>query len=68
MALASYGPGVTVEDLRGDVSAEQIAELVLRHEGLNPEMHRQQYEWIIDAANDWLFDPHGRGARSGLPD
>jgi hypothetical protein len=24
-------------------------------------------KWLRDLVDDWLFDPHGRGARSGLP-
>jgi hypothetical protein len=30
-------------------------------------MNRRQYEGLVATTNDWLFDPRGRGARSGLP-
>jgi hypothetical protein len=44
-----------------------MVELVLRGEGLDPSTTpgtlRESIEQLID---DWLFDPNGYGARSGL--
>ncbi|HTB49712.1 MAG TPA: hypothetical protein VNV44_09825 [Solirubrobacteraceae bacterium] len=66
--LSDYGPGnLTADEIAPDMTAEAIAETMLRREGLDPLVDRGQYERLVGAANDWLFDPAGRGARSGLP-
>jgi hypothetical protein len=59
--------GLTVDDLTDELAADQIAEMVLRGEGLDPVIDGQQRDQVARTVNDWLFDPHGRGATSGLP-
>ena len=53
--------------LTADLSAGAIAEMVLRAEGLEPEMDREQYADVLRIVQDWLFDAHGRGTESRLP-
>ena len=48
-------------------SRDDIARRVLRIEGLDPVLDSKQYDEVCEIVNDWLFDPRGRGARSGLP-
>ena len=68
VALSDYGPGnLAADEISGVLTAEAIAEMILRREGLDPVVDRKQYHRVVAAANDWLFDPRGRGARSGLP-
>jgi hypothetical protein len=68
VGLSDYGPGnLTADEIVSGLTAEEVAETMLRREGLDPVMDREQYERLVAAANDWLFDPRGRGARSGLP-
>jgi hypothetical protein len=68
IALSDYsGTGLSTEDLTEDLSAHEIAEMILRREGLDPAIDRQQYERVVETTIDWLFDRRGRGARSGLP-
>ena len=59
--------GLTPEDLTEELSAREIAELVLEGEGLDPRLNAKMREGVERTVNDWLFDAHGRGARSGLP-
>ena len=49
-------------------ASQDIAEAILRREGLDPVTDRRQYERVANAVDDWLFNPRGRGAKSGLPD
>lgn len=57
----------TADDLTGETATE-VVDAVLVAEGLNPVTadsgQRAQIKAIV---YDWLFDPYGRGARSGLP-
>ena len=60
--------GLTVDDLTAELNADQITEMILRGEGLDPAMtDREQSAVVLRMVQDWLFDPSGRGARSGLP-
>jgi hypothetical protein len=59
--------GLTVHDLTDELSADEITEMVLRGEGLDPVIDDKQRDYVTRVAKDWLFDPRGRGARSGLP-
>ena len=54
-------------DLDGE-TADAVVDSVLRVEGRDPMTadSRQRAE-IKAVVEDWLFDPHGRGERSGLP-
>ncbi len=49
--------------------AESVTEAILRAE-LGPDhlSDRRTLAWLRDLVDDWLVDPEGRGARSGLPD
>lgn len=56
-----------IDPRKHDVS--EIVDRILRAEGIDqPEYYdtqtRRDFTQIL---NDWLFDPHGRGATSGLP-
>jgi len=60
--------GLTVDDLTDELSADEITEMVLRGEGLDPGLtDRKQSAGVLRTVQDWLFDPQGRGAKSGLP-
>lgn len=61
------GTGLTADDLTSDLSVDQIAELVLLGEGLDPIIDSDQCRRVARTVADCLFDPHGRGAGSGLP-
>jgi len=50
------------------MSVDEVVEAVLVAEGWNPVMcDRKVKAYLAQAVGDWLFDPRGRGARSGLP-
>jgi hypothetical protein len=53
--------------LGDELGADEIAEMVLRREGLDPVIDGKQRDQVSQTVRDWLFDPQGRGARSGLP-
>ena len=60
--------GLAVDDLTAELSADEITEMLLRGEGLDPVMtDRKQSADVLRMVQDWLFDPRGRGASSGLP-
>lgn len=60
--------GLTADDLTAELSADEITEMVLRGEGLDPIMtDRKQAASVLRMVHDWLFDARGRGAKSGLP-
>ena len=70
--LCSHGGycsnGLTVDDLVGDLTADEITEMVLRGEGLDPVMGSGEARDEVGCmVKDWLFDARGRGAKSGLP-
>lgn len=66
--LSDYSTtGLTADDLMGDLSAKDIAEMILRREGLDPVMDQEQFERVMRTTIVWMFDPHSRGAKSGLP-
>jgi hypothetical protein len=58
--------GLVADDLGDELTAGEITDMVLRGEGLDPVMDRTQRESVKKVVEDWLFDPLGRGARSGL--
>jgi hypothetical protein len=62
-----FGIGLSADELVDGLTAEDIADIVLRREGLNPAIDRRQRQRLIAIVEDWLFDPQGRGASSGLP-
>lgn len=60
--------GLTVDDLTAELNANEITDMVLRREGLDPVLcDRKQSACVLHMVQDWLFDPRGRGAKSGLP-
>lgn len=59
--------GLTADDLTDDLDATQIAEMVLRGEGLDPVTEPSKRAGLMRAIDSWLVDPRGPGARSGLP-
>jgi hypothetical protein len=66
-----YCGGDTRWSVESDFDGEtpdEIVDTVLLVEGLDPaEVDPCQRAQILTVVNDWLFDPHGRGERSGLP-
>ncbi len=63
-----YCNQLTADALTDARSADEVVDAVLIAEGLDPvkcsRATRAQLAAVVDG---WLFDPHGRGARSGLP-
>ena len=59
--------GLTPEDLTDDLSADKIFELILDREGEGPLVDCKQHKWLRRLVEEWLFNPAGRGVRSGLP-
>jgi hypothetical protein len=62
--------GLTADDLTDDLSADEITEMVLHGEGLNTDPlmgSGKARDEVGRMVRDWLFDPGGRGVRSGLP-
>jgi len=60
--------GLRSEDFTGDLTADDITDVIITREGLDPVMIpkrlRQQVRQVVV---DWWFKPDGPGARSGLP-
>lgn len=65
--LGFCSTGLTPEDLTETQSAREIADMVLTREGLRPGIDETMRNSVERQVSDWLFDPHGRGAKSGLP-
>ena len=65
--------GLTVDDLAADLTVDEITEMALRGEGVLAEGRdlamgsRAAWDGVVRMVSDWLFDPRGRGVRSGLP-
>ena len=58
---------LTEDDLDAD-TADEVVDAVLIFEGLDPVVaDSKQRAQIKAVVHDWLFDPDGRGKRSGLP-
>lgn len=56
------------EALTSAQSANEVIRAVLTAEGLDPvTCDRKTCALLEQVVDDWLFDPHGRGARSKLP-
>ena len=48
---------------------EALAEAIIRAEFGDASVDEQdRRSFLLPILDDWLFDPAGRGARSGLPD
>lgn len=47
-------------------NADALADAILHAEGAELD-HPHRSEYLQHLVEDWLFDPDGRGARSGLP-
>lgn len=58
---------MSADDLSEMASPHEIAERVLQIEGLDPALDSKNYDEVRRVIEDWMFDPNGRGARSGLP-
>jgi hypothetical protein len=64
---------VSGEQLMGmDLSdREAVLDALVRSEfpedGRNGKRPETAPKWLRDLVDDWLYDPHGRGATSGLP-
>jgi hypothetical protein len=55
-------------DLEGLTSADEVVDMVIRAEGLDPVMwDTGMRRSMIAIADDWLFAPRGRGAASEKP-
>jgi hypothetical protein len=52
-----------------DAGADAVVETLIRVEmQMEPVMlDRERRRWLRGKVVDWLFDPSGRGASSGLP-
>jgi hypothetical protein len=51
-----------------DLAREEIIDCILRLEFGDVEaVDAGPLEWVSQRVDDWLYDPSGRGARSGLP-
>jgi hypothetical protein len=47
---------------------EAVIDAIIRAEfGEAATRDKDRRAWLTPIVNDWLFDPDGRGARSGLP-
>lgn len=47
---------------------DQFVDELLRIDGRIPEVAlREDRRFLESVVNDWIFDPFGRGAKSGLP-
>jgi hypothetical protein len=62
------GRRLTVSDLDDFGAPDSVVDAVLAAEGLSPiDIDNGAREQLRRLADDWLFAPSGRGARSGLP-
>ena len=63
-----YCSDLDVAAMTDALSAEEVVEAVLVAEGLDPaKCDAKTRASLAATVDDWLFDPHGRGAKSGLP-
>lgn len=63
-----YCNELTAQELADELGSQKIVEMVLVSEGLDPvRTDRKLREPVACMLDDWLFDPRGRGVRSGLP-
>jgi hypothetical protein len=70
--IVRYGWGMYGDSsvLRADPPNELDAfvDELLRIDGRDPALaSKQDRRFLREIVNDWVFDPHGRGAKSGLP-
>lgn len=70
--VAKYGWGMYGDSsaLRTDPpeTVELFVDQLLTIDGRDPELvTRRDRQLLRTIANDWVFDPSGRGAKSGLP-
>ena len=60
--------GLRSEDFTDGLTADEITDMIVRGEGLDPEMIRKQLrQQVREIVLDWWFRRDGPGARSGLP-
>jgi hypothetical protein len=60
--------GLRTEDFAGDLTADEITDLIITGEGLDPVMLRKELRQQVRAlVVDWWFKSDGSGGRSGLP-
>jgi hypothetical protein len=67
---AKYGfcNELTADDITDLDSRTQVTRAVLVAEGFDPDCCEKRIRWMVESVvDDWLFDPRGRGVRSGLP-
>jgi hypothetical protein len=67
---AGYGycNSLEADDLTEADNADTVVDAVLTAEGLDPvKCSRRTRAELAEVVDAWLFDPRGRGARSGLP-
>ena len=47
---------------------DEVVDAIIRAEyGETHALERETRQWLAALVDDWLFDPRGRGAASGLP-
>ena len=69
-AKSGFCNGVDADDLVEGLGRDEIVRMVFVAEGFQPDSAmwqrtlREPMERMVD---DWLFNPNGRGAKSGLP-
>jgi hypothetical protein len=60
--------GLRTEDFTDDLAADEITDMIIRGEGLDPVMTRKELrQQVREIVEDWWFKLDGPGARSGLP-
>jgi hypothetical protein len=60
--------GLRTEDFTDDLTADEITDMIVSSEGLDPVMIRKELrEQVREVVIDWWFKQDGPGARSGLP-
>jgi len=65
-----YCNSLTADDLTSGLDANEIARMVFVAEGMDPEppmLSKESREPVARMVDDWLFNPNGRGRKSGLP-
>jgi hypothetical protein len=60
--------GLSTEDFAQDLTADEITDMIVRGEGLDPVMIRKELrQQVREIVVDWWFKQDGPGTRSGLP-
>jgi hypothetical protein len=67
-ARYGYCNDLDPDSLQAAASVEVVVRSVLEAEGLDPVTCTPEVQaQLARTVDDWLFDPHGCGVRSGLP-